>query len=69
MKVLLFAISTSIILVTSAQAETLLRGHVTFQGKVPAPKKELISKDVEHCGHGYRETQEVRIDSQQGLLQ
>jgi len=67
MKVLLFAISTSIILVTSAQAETLLRGHITFQGKVPAPKKELVSKDVEHCGHGYRETQEVRIDNQQGL--
>ena len=67
MKVIATTIVLLLLLHGSIQAETRVQGRVTFEGLVPPAKKELISKDVEHCGHGYRETQEVRVDAQLGL--
>lgn len=56
-----------VLLASTVHADTLLQGRITFEGVVPPSKKELITKDVEHCGHGYRETQEVRVDAARGL--
>ena len=67
MKHLSIYITLLLALVAPSHADTLLQGRVTFEGTVPPIRKELISKDVEHCGHGYRETQEVRVDATQGL--
>lgn len=43
-------------------------GKVVFKGKVPEPKKLLITKDEAVCGQGYVQREEVRV-SQNSLLQ
>jgi len=44
-----------------------ISGKVTFRGKVPEPKKFLITKDTETCGTGEREVQEVNVATDGGL--
>lgn len=49
------------------EVSTSIQGRVIFEGKVPAVRKLLISKDPDLCGHGYREIQDVRVDENGGL--
>jgi hypothetical protein len=44
-----------------------LTGTVVFTGDVPRARRFLITKDVEVCGLGYRERQEVEVSGDGGL--
>ena len=45
----------------------VVSGKVVFKGKVPAPKKLLITKNQDVCGEGYVERQEVKVSRNGGL--
>ena len=49
-----------------ANAATLA-GGVIFEGDVPRARRFLITKDVEVCGLGYREREEVEVSGAGGL--
>lgn len=42
-------------------------GRAVFEGDVPRPRRFLVTKDVEVCGIGYRERQEVEVAPEGGL--
>ncbi|MFV1986971.1 MAG: carboxypeptidase regulatory-like domain-containing protein [Gemmatimonadota bacterium] len=44
-----------------------LTGLATFDGDVPRPRRFLITRDIEVCGLGYRERQEVEVSDDRGL--
>ena len=44
-----------------------LTGRVLFTGDTPAPRRLLITKDVEVCGEGYRERHDVVVGNGGGL--
>ncbi|MFQ5803382.1 MAG: beta-sandwich domain-containing protein [Candidatus Methylomirabilales bacterium] len=45
----------------------VVSGKVVFKGKVPAPKKLLITKNQDVCGEGYVERQEVKVSRDRSL--
>ena len=45
----------------------VLRGNVLFAGDAPDPRRMLITKDEEVCGHGYREQRDVVATDGGGL--
>jgi hypothetical protein len=45
----------------------VLTGRVVFDGPVPRARRFLITKDIEVCGMGYRERQEVDVSERMGL--
>jgi hypothetical protein len=53
--------------VASVEQPATLTGQVVFAGDVPRPRRFLITKDVEVCGLGYRERQEVEVSESRGL--
>lgn len=44
-----------------------LTGQVLLDGDVPRPRRFLITRDVEVCGLGYRERQEMDVSDGRGL--
>lgn len=44
-----------------------IAGRVTFQGNAPAPRKMVIAKDNDVCGHGHAEQQTVSIGQDGGV--
>jgi len=44
-----------------------LTGRVVFDGEVPRAHRSMITKDVDVCGLGYRERQDVDISRDRGL--
>lgn len=53
--------------VASVAEPATLTGAVVFEGAVPRARRFLITKDVEVCGLGYRERQEVDVSGTGGL--
>ena len=44
-----------------------LAGRVTFSGEVPRPSRLLITRDIEVCGAGYRERNQIAVGEGGGL--
>ncbi len=53
--------------VASVADGAVVSGKVVFKGKVPEPKKLLITKDQKVCGEGYIERHEVKVSPGGGL--
>ncbi|MDH3732289.1 MAG: carboxypeptidase regulatory-like domain-containing protein [Gemmatimonadota bacterium] len=53
--------------VAAVENAATLVGRVTFDGQVPRARRFMITKDVEVCGLGYRERQEVDVSDDGGL--
>ncbi|NIR37549.1 MAG: hypothetical protein GWO22_16645, partial [Actinobacteria bacterium] len=45
--------------VTPVPDGATLTGRVTYDGAIPRARRLMITKDVEVCGFGYRERQEI----------
>lgn len=53
--------------VAAVDGAATLAGRVVFEGRVPRARRFFITKDVEVCGVGYRERQEVEVAEGGGL--
>lgn len=51
----------------AVSSAAVLTGRAVFDGDVPRARRFMITKDVEVCGMGYRERQEVDVAGSQGL--
>lgn len=53
--------------VVAVEGAATLTGRIAFEGRVPRARRSFITKDIEVCGAGYRERQEVELGDDGGL--
>lgn len=77
MKLITLLLALSVVLLASGASAAydvaavsdgaMVAGKVVFKGKVPKPKRLLITKDEKVCGKGYVERHEIKVSQDGGL--